>query len=171
MKGDVMSTLETIFNRYEKVMLYSANKILGNLSLSEDAVQDAFISLVKHPDKILSIPIDDLKPYLIIVSENAARKLYYKQHKFNETPLDDADLFASDQEDTSIEKISLLNIFNMPQMNPEYRDIIVLRYYYDLDTKAIARALNISESNVRVRLTRARNLLRSIFEDGGIDDG
>ncbi len=165
-----MSTLETIFSRYDKVMLYFANKILGNPSLAEDAVQDAFTSLVKHPDKVLSIPIDNLKPYLIIISENAARKLYNKRHKIIETPLDDADLFESNQEDTSIEKISLSNIFNMPRMNPEYRDIIVLKYYYDLDTKAIARALGISESNVRVRLTRARNLLRNILEDGGIDN-
>lgn len=168
-----MNTFETIFSRYEKVMLYSANKILGNISLSEDAVQDAFTSMVKHPERVLSIPIDDLKPYLIIVSENAARKLYNKRHKFNETPLEDADLFEAGQEDTSIEKISLSNIFNMPRMTPEYRDIIVLKYYYDLDTKAIARALNISESNVRVRLTRARNLLRNIFEleNGGTNNG
>lgn len=163
-----MSKLEDVYAQYIKVMLYSANKVLGDMTLAEDAVQDAFTHIIKHPDHVLSIPIDDLKPYLIVVSENAARKLYRKQNKFFETPLDEANLFGSNQEDTTIEKLSLADIFRMPQMSPEFRDVIILRYYYDMDTKSIAKSLDISVANVRVRLTRARILLRNLLEIGGI---
>ena len=165
-----MNKLEEIYLRYSKVMLYSANKILGDLSLAEDAVQNVFESIAKHPNRVFSISIEDLKPYLIVVSENAARKIYQRQHKFQETPLEEESLFGTCNEDATIEKLSLANILNMPQMTSQFRDVIILRYYYDMDTRSIAKALGIGESNVRVRLTRARNLIRNLL-NGGLENG
>jgi RNA polymerase sigma-70 factor (ECF subfamily) len=165
-----MEKLEEVFLRYGKVMLYSANKMLGDMSLAEDAVQNVFLTIAKHPDRVLSIPIDDLKPYLIVVCENAARKIYKAHHKFQEIPLEEAELFdsdKSDKEDLTLERISLTNILNMPQMTSQFRDVIILKYYYDMDTRSIAKALNISGSNVRARLTRARNLIFELLKNEG----
>lgn len=164
-----MNKLEEIYNRYIKIMLYSANKILGDSSLAEDAVQAAFEKIIRHPDKVLSIPIDDLKPYLIVVSENAARRLYHDRNKIPETPLDDIELFEPrqpGQEDISIDKLTLATIFQLSAFTPQFRDIIVLRYYYDLSIREISKTLGISEVNVRVRLTRAKLLMRQLIEKG-----
>jgi RNA polymerase sigma-70 factor (ECF subfamily) len=42
----------------------------------------------------------------------------------------------------------------------KYREVIVLRYYHDLDTQAIARILRVSENTVKTRLRRAKDRLR-----------
>ena len=46
------------------------------------------------------------------------------------------------------------------------KEVIMLRYYYDLDNEAIAKYLGITESTVRSRLFRARKKL-SKFDVGG----
>jgi RNA polymerase sigma-70 factor, ECF subfamily len=169
--GDNMqnSSLAEIYARYSKVMLYVANRILGNQSLAEDAVQNAFVKILKHPEHVLSIPIDELKPYLIVVSENSARTVYRNLKKMDETPLENVDLIGeSSPEDTILPKLDM--IFNMPQFNSQYRDIIILKYYYDMDDRTIAQTLDISEINVRVRLSRAKNQMRKILDCGGVKE-
>lgn len=168
----MQSSLAEVYVRYHKVMLYVANRILGNQAQAEDAVQNAFLKIVKHPEHVLNIPIDELKPYLIVVSENAARTIYRKLKQIDETPLEDVELINEDStEDITLAKLNIINIFNMPQFNNQYRDIIILKYYYDLDDRTIARTLDISEINVRVRLSRAKSQMRKILDFWGVKNG
>ena len=50
------------------------------------------------------------------------------------------------------------------KLPPRYKDVILLRYYYDLDNGEIARTLDIAESSVRSRLFRARKKLSAFME-------
>ena len=49
---------------------------------------------------------------------------------------------------------------------PESRAVVVLFYYEDLPTEEIARIVGTSPGAVRVRLSRAREKLRSILKEG-----
>ena len=168
----MQSSLAEVYTRYHKVMLYVANRILGDQAQAEDAVQNAFLKIVKHPEHVLNIPIDELKPYLIVVSENAARTIYHKLKQIDETPLENVELINEDStEDITLAKLNIINIFNMPQMSAQYRDVVILRYYYDLDTKMISRVLDITEGNVRARLLRAKNQLRKLLDCEGVKNG
>ena len=42
----------------------------------------------------------------------------------------------------------------------KYKDVILLRFYFDMDNEAIAKQLGITESTVRSRLLRARAKLK-----------
>jgi len=159
------SSLTEIYTRYHKVMLYVANRILGNQTQAEDAVQNAFLKIIKHPEHVLNISIDELKPYLIVVSENTARTIYRKLKQIDETPLENLELVDENNiEDATLAKLDIINIFNMPQMSAQYRDVIILKYYYDMDTKMISQILDITEGNVRARLLRAKNQLRKLLD-------
>ena len=48
---------------------------------------------------------------------------------------------------------------------PDYRAVVFLREMEGLSTKEVARVLKISESNVKMRLHRARLVLRKELED------
>ena len=48
----------------------------------------------------------------------------------------------------------------------DQREAVVLFYYEDLPTEEIARILGASPGAVRVRLSRAREKLRSILKEG-----
>lgn len=167
-----ISSLTEIYIRYHKVMLYVANRILGNQTQAEDAVQNAFLKIIKHPEHVLTIPIDELKPYLIVVSENTARTIYRKLKQIDETPLENLELVDENSiEDATLAKLDIINIFNMPQMSVQYRDVIILKYYYDMDTKMISQILDITEGNVRARLLRAKNQLHKLLDCEGTKNG
>lgn len=46
------------------------------------------------------------------------------------------------------------------QLDPMYREILELKYKHSLTIKEIANTLNLTESNAKVRLMRARNILQ-----------
>ena len=52
----------------------------------------------------------------------------------------------------------------------KYRIVIRLFYYEDYSVREIADILKLSESNVKVRLTRGRTLLRNVLKEEWDDD-
>jgi len=52
------------------------------------------------------------------------------------------------------------------KLHPTYADVITLRYFYNYTNDEIAKMLDISKENVRVRLCRGRqNLLKILFDE------
>ena len=58
-------------------------------------------------------------------------------------------------------------VMNLPE---KYRVVIHLFYYEDYSVKEIANILKISESNVKVRLSRGRMFLRETLKEVWEDD-
>ena len=52
----------------------------------------------------------------------------------------------------------------------KYRIVIHLFYYEDYSVKEIAQILNLTESNIKVRLNRGRKLLKKSLREEWIDD-
>ena len=54
------------------------------------------------------------------------------------------------------------------QMPDSYRDVLLLRCRYDMDTGEIAEVLGLENGTVRTRLSRAKTWLRKNMKEGGI---
>ncbi len=54
------------------------------------------------------------------------------------------------------------------QLHPDYRDIIILRYFDELSYAEIAQELNIPLGTVKARLFRSRELLTTIMKENNI---
>ena len=52
----------------------------------------------------------------------------------------------------------------------KYRIVIHLFYYEDYTIREIAQIMNVTESNVKVRLTRGRRLLRNVLKEEWDDE-
>ena len=63
------------------------------------------------------------------------------------------------------------NLFEEVMKLPEkYRIVIHLFYYEDYTIREIAQIINATESNVKVRLTRGRRLLRNVLKEEWNDE-
>lgn len=63
------------------------------------------------------------------------------------------------------------NLFETVMKLPEkYRIVIHLFYYEDYTVHEIAEILNLGESNVKVRLSRGRALLKEVLKEEWDDD-
>lgn len=135
----------------------TALRILKDPHAAEDAVQNTFLQVIRHFDKISEIPCKKLGFWLISIAKNEA--LMILRHKRREIPQEDWDTFSADVSDpTSYNE--LVRLFS--QLPPTYRAALEMRLINGYSGKESAQHLGISESAVNTRISRGRALLREI---------
>jgi len=147
-------------------------RITGSEAASEDICQEAFIRLYERLDKFKSE--DDVKFWLIRVVKNLS--LNSEKKRKNEYRL--VERIGNENSDASepSSDISLLKSESVSQVQQalkklphNLRTVIVLREYEGFSYRDIAKSLKISESNVKIRAYRARQILQSILGKEGFN--
>ena len=145
-----------------------ALSILHDESLAEDAVQDAFLQLIRHKVHFEKTDSDDCKRYIITVIRNASINIYNKRKNENKIvsltdKLENIQIAANaepeEASDTGAECTPLMN--NLPDKYFDVVDCLVVR---DYSVRETADRLNISEANVRKRFERAKKMMRKSFD-------
>lgn len=157
--------LEKIVKEYSMCLNSIINNKVGNkLSFEdkEEILTDAFFVLWKNKDKVTS----SIKSYLIGVVNNlikekcVKKKITYNINDFeNSVEFSNVCVFEQSDKFEIIEEIIL-------KLKEEDKKIIKLFYYEDISIKLIAKKLNISEGNVKIRLFRLRKLIRKEIKGG-----
>ncbi len=167
------SKFETIYMDYRGLMFYIARDILGNDSDAEDAVQEAFLKIIKNIDRIDLSECHKTKLYIVIIVRRTAIDIYRRKRKsdnnvpFDENYIDEGceDVSAGEQIENTLDKLDLVNA--MAGLPDRYRDVILLKYYNAFSDAEIAKTLETTESNVRKLLERAKKRLVREYEKGG----
>ena len=139
-------------------MFSIAMNVLRDKYSAEDAVQNAYIKILNNCDKIDDLDSKRTKRLIITITKNAAIDIYRKRNilwnreieieKIVDFPQDD--LYALDGE----EKFYAIEI--LPN---KYKEILLLKYSAEFSNSEIAEILDISELNVRKRISRAKKQL------------
>ena len=64
-----------LYKAYRQPMMKAAMEILGDLHLAQDAVQEAFLNVMKHVDKIQKLDERHRRGYMLLASRNRARDI------------------------------------------------------------------------------------------------
>lgn len=143
------------YNLYGSMLFKTAMVHLGNKNDAEEAVQEAFIKLLfKAPhfhDK------EHEKAWLIRVVTNICKNMVYSIWHRRVIKRDDIEIFC----DSPTEMQPIENVLRLPF---KYKAVIHLYYYEDYAVKQIAETLSISESAVKMRLQRGREMLKMEME-------
>ena len=138
---------------YRAALCYSKNK-----SDAEDAVQNAFLKLLKSEKTFESD--EHVRKWLIRVSVNECKNTWKNFWNRNVISFDDLE---KEPETVASEGNE---IFDEVMKLPKNYSVVVHLYYYEgYDCKEIADILKISESNVQTRLMRARKILKERLEE------
>ena len=141
----------------------TAIRILKNQSDAEDAVQNAFMQVIRHFEKISHIPCEDLPFWLISIVKNEAYMILRKQKRV--VLLEDWDAFSDRAADVS-DYAALVELFvDLPDT---YRRVLEMKHLLGYTDKEIATHLGITETAVSTRASRGRQLLREILEKEGV---
>lgn len=158
-------------------MISVADRLLGDRALAEDAVQEAFISAFRGLDKFEQR--SSLKTWLHRITVNSALMKLRQIKRRSEQPIDDL-LPEFDQYDCRIEppwgRISSVEQIVASEQNKThvhasinklpgaYRYVLLLRDIEGYNSREVAQLLDMSESNVKVRMHRARAALKRLIE-------
>ncbi len=158
-KADV---IETLYMLYEQKMYCEAYGILRDEYLAEDAVQEAFLRLIRNRDKLESAQSPATRRYVYKTARCAALDIYRKQktNRENLCEWDDRaeNIWSDEPPDLSI---SLSEVYSLPQ---KYFSVMKCLVLDGLNVRETSAVLKISEACVRKRCERARKLLREKIE-------
>lgn len=156
-------TLEELVEQYQNNLFAVAFNVCRNAQDAEDVVQDTFLRYYTMKKEFDSE--QHIRAWLIRVAINKAKNCNRTFWRRNKCSLEEY------METLTFETPESENLFETVMKLPEkYRIVIHLFYYEDYTVHEIAEILNLSESNVKVRLSRGRALLKEVLKEEWDDD-
>lgn len=174
--GDPLATAAFVRDNIEW-MLSVARRLLRDVTQSEDAVQNAFVNIFKGLSRFEGR--STLKTWMHRIVVNEALAILRKNRRRNETSIEDLlpefddNMCRFEEPWGNIEspealvqksqvRTTILDSIN--KLPDSYRIVLVLRDIEELSTAEVAATLDLSETNVKVRLHRARSALKRLLE-------
>ena len=148
-----------VYNEYAKELYNIAYGFTRNRDDSIDIMQNSYVVLLESNKKFESN--EHIKYFLIRVTINESLDLLKSASKKRVIKNNDVVVNFPETKKEGL-PYDLSEIVNtLPE---KYKTIIILHYYDDMKIKDISNVLKISESAVKKRLERARDLIKEIIE-------
>ena len=167
---------EIVMRRHNQRLYRVTRSILRNDGEAEDVMQDAYVRAYEHLDQFSGRAKFSTWLTRIAVHEALARQHRGKRYQgtMSEQEGDPMDRFASlapsPEQQASRAELRRLLEEAVEKLPDAYRTIFMLRDVEEMSTTEAADVLDITEDNVRVRLHRARILLRkSLYVRAGME--
>lgn len=153
-----------LYNQYGNTMLQVAERYFPkDMYAAEDVVQNAWIRIVEHFQKIQAVPSKKRGAYIVVIVKNEAITELRKRKpelQFDENLV---------KEYIDLENDSTMSIIDTIRAMPDiYRTVLEMRFVEERSTKEIAKALSLKETTVDVRIHRGRALLIKKLKEEGI---
>lgn len=165
------SGLSLLIEKYTPLVLHIINQY-PNMHLSyedkEEIISDCFFAVWKSIKSFNSNNYDSFKPYISKIAHNCTiNKLRYTK-KSGSLMYDDTIVLPESMasaENTAIKNMlgkELLEIISV--FTPQDRACVIGYYYFKKSVHTIAEELDISKSNVKIRLMRCRKKIKQELE-------
>lgn len=161
---------ERIYYQYRKQMLIVADRVLHDMGEAEDAVQNALLGIARN---IRTVPENEQveRAYVLTAAKNAALSMLpQKKQRDDLLNLETLNMAAEEevfQQVMNCRDYDLL-LRCMRQLEPPYREVLMLVYVQEQSMKAAAEILCRKEETVRKQLQRGKKLLIELCRKEGM---
>jgi RNA polymerase sigma-70 factor (ECF subfamily) len=160
--------LAALVSQYSGTLYRVAYSVLRNAADAEDAVQEAFLRVLRHRETLGEVR--DHRVWLIRIVWNVV--LDRKRRMKTRPETDDVDELArvlpagglSAEERAAAAEHHAHVLACVEQLPAKERQVLLLSAFEELNSVEIAEVVGITESSVRSRLFRARNLMAGLLE-------
>lgn len=157
---------ERIYLKYSKLMFHVANRILNNPHDAEDAVQQAFVSIIRNLNNFSEVDCHKTRSCVVLITERKAIDMIRTSHRDKLLPLN---------EEINGMEIPLpgdMGIADaMARLPGRYREVLLLKFDNGYSNKELAAMLGVSEAGVRQLISRARKALEEELQKEGMSIG
>jgi RNA polymerase sigma factor (sigma-70 family) len=160
--GDTLA-FSRIVRAHHDDMVRVCQVIAGDPDLAQDAAQAAWpiawrrLGTLREPER--------LRPWLVTIAANEARRMLAGQRRARTTELATADV-ALIELDPAQRDPDLDLLASVQRLDADDRRILALRYVAGFDATEIGRAIGMTPSGVRSRLSRVVERLRREVDRG-----
>lgn len=165
--GDV-NAFESLVEAYQQPVYNLAYRMLGDRYEAEDVAQEAFVRAYRNLHRY--DPERSFRTWLLSITSNHCidrlrrRRVAWLSIDEPLPPHPALNSDAPDPEETAVqgERAQLVQSL-LAQLPPDYRLVVIFRYWYDLSYTEIAEVTGTTESAVKSRLFRARRALAEML--------
>jgi len=153
--------LAVLFDRYHLPLFNFYAKLTGDRGVSEDLVQEVFLRILKYRRSYR--PGTDFRPWMYQIARNARFDHVRKQHADSEYSEAMAPGISYPDGAQQTQEAALLHraLLQLPE---EKREVLILSRFQELKYEEIARLLGCEVGAVKVRVHRALQELRLLFQ-------
>jgi|GEM_PF-4261155 len=151
-----------IYENYRGHMMKAAYMVCKDMYISEDAVHETFMRIIKYMDRIDENDYEGNLGFLSIMKKNITRNLCRKNKRMESWDVDDMDLVdvGCNVEAEVIEKEMDREMLEILRKLPKKAfDVIWLYYVKHFNTTEIAEMLDMKVDSIKKRLLRGRREL------------
>ena len=145
---------EETIKKYDHRLFGYVLKNTKDEELSRDLVQESFISLWVNR---VSVPIEKAKSWLFTVTKNNMINQIKRNKKLIKQDCQEHVLYETNSVDFDVKKIIIDEVKKLPEVE---RRLILLRDMHNYTYSQMGERLNLTESQVKVYLFRARKKLK-----------
>jgi len=176
--GGNPTSLDILINRHKKKVFSYIQLVVKSRELAEDIFQDSFIKVIKSLHSGTYKEEGRFVSWVMRIAHNLIIDYYRKQKHLRTISDDETDvpLFNSVKfSDMNIEDELVLDQIHtdvkllVEQLPEEQREVVLLRYYYDLSFKEIAEHTNVSINTALGRMRYAILNLRKLMQKSNVD--
>lgn len=155
---------EQLYYKYRKLMYKEAYAIINDITLAEDCVSEAFVRIIKILHRVDEIDSARTRNFLCITCKNVAKDMLHKISREIVIESTEKDEMAPQSVQNplniaisheGVEQIAQI----ISELDPKYKDVIILRAQYEMRIDEIADLLGIKPETAKKRLYRARKMI------------
>jgi len=159
--------IQMVYAKNRKRLLNVAKSYLG--SRGEDALHEAFIKLIEKYDGKIHELCDKEDYYFVTIVKNYSIDIIRKEKNIEVFDFEEIDSVLTASEDdpaVSFENIEAKDriLALVDRLKPDYREVLECKYILDMTNIEIAERLNVSQSVISTRISRARSELKALME-------
>lgn len=165
-----------LWENYSERLLRRAYGYLGSREAAEEAVGDAFLSLMKHFPRYESCSENELLALLLTILDNTVRNQVRRSSRLKFVSVsrreeEDFDLTddTADPAEITVNRLTVQRVMELlADLPPIYREVLDLRLLHDCSYQEIASLLSITPETARKRFERGRSMIvRRLTESDG----
>lgn len=164
-KTEEQKKLERLYKEYRQLLYAVAFDILKNSRDAEDAVHQTFVKTFDRLEKINESDCHKTKAFLVTIVKHQAYDFLRARKKEAHVSYEDWEETVGESSEEIPEESDLAEALHRLPVN--YSTVLLLKYSHGYDDHEIAKLLDISEENVRQRISRAKKKLAELLRKEG----
>lgn len=157
------SLVADLFEQHHVALFNYIYQLVSDREWAHDLTQEVFLRLFRTRHRL--VEVENHRAWTYRIATNLTFTALKRRRRFVWLPWhkeDDLHLSGEDPADEVAQRYAIEEA--LTQLPPKYRAPLILYGQYGFRIREVAAALNISESNAKVRLHRARKMFRLVYK-------
>ncbi|WP_312810198.1 RNA polymerase sigma factor [Sedimentibacter sp.] len=158
-----------LYEEHKYALLHYAMKIMRDQDMAEDAVHNAFISIIQKKEKYLYLDCRDFRRSAVIIVRNKCIDILRKQKPYSNKSIEELEIFLESNEVPVEEQVIFESEYELIRkylniIDEISKQVLLMKYILNMSYKEIGEELGMTSKHVDTRIMRAKEKVRKLVE-------